>query len=114
MLVLVYGGVSWTGRFRAERSRRFVSMYRLRASAPARGSMASPCTSDPPIPATGRLGFLDPSVRHRIELRSRGHDADGLLSMLAISGLMLLALMAVALIDGTSVLVRPLLGRKRA
>jgi hypothetical protein len=34
--------------------------------------------------------------------------------MLAISGLMLLALMAVALVDGTSVLVRPLLRRKRA
>jgi hypothetical protein len=33
--------------------------------------------------------------------------------MLAVSGLMLLALMAVALIDGTSVLVRPLLGRNR-
>jgi len=34
--------------------------------------------------------------------------------MLAISGLMLLALLAVALIDGTSVLVRPLLGRTRS
>jgi hypothetical protein len=34
--------------------------------------------------------------------------------MIAISGLMLLALLAVALVDGTSVLVRPLFGRKRA
>jgi hypothetical protein len=46
-------------------------------------------------------------------LKFHGRAADSARAMLAASGVVLLVLMAVALIDGASVLVRPLRAHKR-